>query len=196
MTSRARKSAAPVRFAEDLEEDFAATQDGGEDNMMDMLSIMQEYQKMKAAKASTKSNALQAKKNTIVSNARKEAQELVQDGNTFFDSLRRSVEEMQSQELLSDGILKEVVALWSAHEDEMDTLLAIFPTLIDELSPRRTQEINDASEMLETHPRARDASRRRMMKSAKRNLEAGLEAQKLATDASALMKHYKALLSS
>ena len=29
----------------------------------------------------------------------------------------------------------------------MDTLLSIFPTLIDELSPRRTEAINEASEM-------------------------------------------------
>jgi len=196
MSSRSKnaKSVAPVRFAEGIDEDFTATPDG-EDNMMDMLTIMQEYQKMKAIKASSKSNAIQTKKNAIVSSARKEAEALIQEGNSFFETIRATMDELQSQESLSDGILKEVVSLWSEHEDEMHSLLAIFPSLIEDLAPRRTEEVNAASEMLETHPRAREASRRRLIKSAKRNLEAGLEAQKLATDASALMKHYKALLS-
>ncbi len=80
----------------------------------------------------------------------------------------------------------------------MHSLLAIFPSLIEDLAPRRTEEVNAASEMrkyftflpidscgadflyeVETHPRAREASRRRLIKSAKRNLEAGLEAQKV-----------------
>lgn len=32
------------------------------------------------------------------------------------DSIKQTVDELQSQESRSDGILKEVVALWSAHE--------------------------------------------------------------------------------
>lgn len=77
----------------------------------------------------------------------------------------------------------------------------------------------NGSELVETHSAAREASLRRLKKSARKHMEAGLESQKvsdtgwrslkfkimaiindlypspqLATDATTLIKHYRALL--
>lgn len=78
-------------------------------------------------------------------------------------------------------------------------MLSVYPELIEDLSPQRAQIVNAASEMrlysfpalhalelmigvsvpVETHPLAREASRKRLMKNARKNMEAGIEAQKV-----------------
>ncbi|KAI5116851.1 hypothetical protein M0805_006805 [Coniferiporia weirii] len=202
MASRARhpRTAAPVRFAtDDGGDDFSTGKDaqedgGGDDNMEDMIAIMQEFQKKKSMKTSSRGAALTTKKNALLSTARKEADVLAREGRAYIEQCKARIVEMKAQETAADEVLKDAMRLWSAHEESFQSLLSIYPEIIEDLSPRRAQEINAASEMLETHPHAREASRRRLMKNARKSMEAGIESQKLATDASALIKHYKALL--
>ncbi|KAH8117017.1 hypothetical protein DFH11DRAFT_1144756 [Phellopilus nigrolimitatus] len=148
----------------------------------------------KSQKVSSRSAAFVSKKNALVAGARKEAEAMAKEGKAYLEQCKARVVDMKAQETQADAMLKDAMRLWSIHEDTFQSLLSVYPELIEDLSPRRAQDINAASEMLETHPLARDASRRRVMKNARKNMEAGMENQKLATDASTLIKHYKALL--
>lgn len=117
----------------------------------------------------------------------------------------------------------------------MRAVLAAFPPLLDDLSHRRAEAINETSEMrasvlwsfsaqkviglvrlpqltVESHSAGRHQSRRRLIKQAKARIDEEQENQRvsvrpllpawmsnmrhaqIATDASALIRHYKALL--
>ena len=82
--------------------------------------------------------------------------------------------------------------------------LAVYPELIEEISPHRAQVINAASEickfclslflyefgrelLVEKHPDARDASRKRLKKSARKHMETGIESQKVGASNYVLM---------
>ncbi|TDL24980.1 hypothetical protein BD410DRAFT_70773 [Rickenella mellea] len=200
MSSRTKnpRASAPVRFeTEEPIEDFDAKSgevDNDGDDMAEMISIMQQFHKRKSAKGTTRSAAAMQKKNAIVSDAKKKAETMARDGEAYLESCKAKISELQHQGNKAEDKLKDIVHLWTAHEESVHALLQVYPTLIDDLSPLRAKDINAASEMLETHPLAREASRRRLMKNAKKDLQTGLENQKLATDASAMIRHYKALL--
>lgn len=189
-TKKARASA-PLRFAT---EDAVDEDNDADDNMADIITIMQEFQKKKAMKSTSRANAMQNKKNAIVTKVTQDADTVIREGSAYFEQVRTKIDNLQVQEVKADSTLRDVVTLWSAHEQSIRSLLSIFPTIIEDLSPRRAKDIDAASEMIETHPKAREASRRRIMRNAKKGYQAGLEEQKLATDSTALIKHYKALL--
>jgi hypothetical protein len=122
----------------------------------------------------------------------------------------------------------------SCPQQSMASLLSLYADLIADLFPRRAEKINEASALRETlvicllvsmtvrsqvqsHPAERERSRKKVLKSAKAQLDQSLEEERVcpilcfvpktcmyacisldlpqvATDATALIKHYEALL--
>ncbi|KAI0345276.1 hypothetical protein BDW22DRAFT_1354184 [Trametopsis cervina] len=79
-------------------------------------------------------------------------------------------------------------------KEAVGAILAQYPPIFEDISPRRAETINDTSAMLESHSAERHQSRRRLIRNAKVRIEEDYENQRIATDASALIKHYKAML--
>ncbi|KZT27323.1 hypothetical protein NEOLEDRAFT_1191507 [Neolentinus lepideus HHB14362 ss-1] len=175
--------------ADEVEEDV-----GENDSVQDMLSMLQELHKRKAAKTSTISTAFQNQKKIIYAEVRKSADAMVQQGFLSSQQCRDQLGELKAQESSYDKVFPDLMHLWKAHDDTVHSLLSLYPSFFDELSQQRSEEIDAASSMLEAHEEERAKSRRRLMKKAKAHLDEGLENQKIATDASALIKHYKSLL--
>ncbi|THH11988.1 hypothetical protein EW145_g296 [Phellinidium pouzarii] len=181
------RAAAPVRFSmDDGADEFGPGMglnldagDDGDDNVMDMITIMQEFQKKKSMKANSRSAAFMHKKDALIAAARKEAETMVRDGHAYIEQCKARLVEMRAQETPANEVLKDAIGLWAAHEDSFQSLLSIFPELIEDLSPKRAHDINAASELLETHPLAREASRRRLMKNARKDMEEGISNQKV-----------------
>ncbi|KAI0934769.1 hypothetical protein AcW1_006190 [Taiwanofungus camphoratus] len=162
--------------------------------MMEMLSILQEFQKRKATKTSTRSAAFQSKKNILFAEARRNVDAVVRDGVTFIEQCKAKVIELKAQEVSEDRHFKDLALLWKNHDESVRSLLGLYPSLTEDLSHRRADQINEASVMLEAHAAERQNSRRKLVRNAKAKMDDNLENQKIATDAHALIKHYKALL--
>ncbi|KZT09610.1 uncharacterized protein LAESUDRAFT_512954 [Laetiporus sulphureus 93-53] len=163
--------------------------------MLEMLSMLQQIQKHKASKTSSHSNtAFQNEKTALFSGARKEVETIVHDGVTYIDQCKARIAELRAQETSQDDHFKDLSLLWKNHDECIRGLLGTYPSLIENLSHRRAEYINDASAMLEAHAVGRQRSRRRLVMNARARMDENIENQKLATDATALIKHYKALL--
>jgi len=102
--------------------------------------------------------------------------------------------QLKSQEGSYEKSLKDFLPLYKANDDAVQSLLATYPALLQDLVPRRIDEIDAASTMLMSLPKDREMSRRRLMRNARDQIDEGLENQRVATDAAGLIKHYKALL--
>ncbi|OBZ65712.1 hypothetical protein A0H81_14345 [Grifola frondosa] len=127
----------------------AQPSNGDEENMMEMITILQEFQKRKA---------------------------------TALNAFSRIPKQ------------RPLCSPRRSHDDCVRTLLGHYPALVEDLSHRRANQINEASAMLESHVAERRHSRRRLIKNAQARMDENLEHQKIAADATALIKHYKALL--
>ncbi|CCM00005.1 uncharacterized protein FIBRA_02030 [Fibroporia radiculosa] len=186
---------------------------GDDDNgMLEMLNMLQEFQKRKASKTSTRSAVFQNKKNALIADARKNTETIVREGVLYMhESFHASVTtrthtgilldrnqfstmiaELKAQENSPD--LNGLSQLWESQNDLVNDLLGMYPSLIDNLSHRRADQIDGTSAMLEAHVAERQNSRRRLILNAKGRMDENIERQKLATDAAALIKHFKALL--
>jgi len=176
---------------EELENDDV--HDVEEDNMAEMISGEPLVLERKASKTSTRSLAFHKKAN-LFAGARKNAETILSDGITYIEQYKAILAEMRAQEISKDQQLSEISLLSRGQDDSFRAVMSLFPPLFDDLSHRRAAAINDASVMLESHSSGRQCSRRRLILHAKTRLEDGLEQQRLATDATALIKHYKALL--
>jgi septum formation topological specificity factor MinE len=80
------------------------------------------------------------------------------------------------------------------NKEKFDNLLSTYSTLLNELAPWRLQVIQAGEEATQVQSAQMRKSRKDIMNAAKRRLDEGREKQQLATDASELMKHYKALI--
>ncbi|KZT71265.1 hypothetical protein DAEQUDRAFT_724209 [Daedalea quercina L-15889] len=198
MVKSAKRQTAPVSRAVDMDEDIELQNDeeeqGDENGMLEMLSMLQEFQKRKASKTSTRSVAFQTKKNALFTEVRKNVDTIVREGAVYIDQCKARLAELKAQEISQEKNLQDLSALWQNQEDTVRSLLKTYPTLIEDLSHRRAAQTNDASEMVEAHAQERQESRKRLIHLAKARADEILERQKLATDATAFIKHYKALL--
>lgn len=162
-------------------------------DMLEMLAVLQQFQKRKSGRGSARSAAFHAKKDALFAEARKNAENAVAEGVAYIEQYRTKIAELRAREAAQDTCLKDA-SLFSPREDAVKAVLAAFPPLLDDLSHRRAEAINGTSEMLESHSIERHQSRRRLIKRAKARIDEEQENQRVATDASALIKHYKALL--
>ncbi|KAH9843169.1 uncharacterized protein C8Q71DRAFT_238058 [Rhodofomes roseus] len=169
-------------------------QDGDENGMLEMFTMLQAFQKRKASKSSTRSVAFHTKKNALFTDVRATVDTLVREGATYIDQCKTRLAELKAQEVSQEKHLKDLSALRKNQENTVRDLLKTYPVMIEDLSHRRAAQINESSELLEGNAQERQESRKRLIHLAKARADEILERQKLATDATALIKHYKALL--
>ncbi|KAI0075267.1 hypothetical protein K474DRAFT_1600134, partial [Panus rudis PR-1116 ss-1] len=150
----------------------------------------------KASSASARSTAFQSKKNALYAEARSNADLSVKEGVAYLEQFRARIAEMKAQEVPRQYYPKSISsAVRNLNVCALQHIMDTYKVAFEELSPSRAEEINESSAMLESHASERQQSRRRIIKNAKTRMNDDLERQRLATDASVLIKHYKALLS-
>ncbi|KAI0703548.1 hypothetical protein BC835DRAFT_1317965 [Cytidiella melzeri] len=196
-----RKSTAPAdietkhaRRREQIEEDDA-DEENDDTSMLEMISILQNFQKRTANKSSSKPSVFTTQKNAIYDEARKNASNAVREGVAYIDQHKAVIEALKAQEVSQDQRLKEL-SLFAQQEDAVRAILEQFPPVFEDegLSQRRSEIVNETSAMLEAHSKERHLSRKRLLRNAKVRIEEDQERQRIVTDASALIKHYKTLL--
>ncbi|KAJ3536925.1 hypothetical protein NM688_g6769 [Phlebia brevispora] len=193
-SQRPRKEAQDLDVLEEnAEEYYDDTEENEDDGMLEMLSILKEFQKRKATKGSTSSTVFETKKNSLFAAARKNADIAVKDGVTYIEQYKVKIAELKAQEVSQQQHLANL-SLLAGREEAVQALLDVFAPLLEDLSYRRADAINESSAMLEAHSVQRQRSRMKLVKQAKSRIDEDLEAQRVATDATALVKHYKALL--
>ncbi|KAI0636630.1 hypothetical protein C8Q77DRAFT_515028 [Trametes polyzona] len=185
------------------------------DSMTEMLTMLQELQKRKATKASARTVAFQNQKAALFAEARKRSDTVIREGAAALDQARATIADIRAQEASQDSMLSSLKALWESQDGCVQDLLGTLNGIIDDLAPRRAEQINEASAMrmcavagptcllihnpttvVEAHVVALESSRRNLLAQAQASVEENIENQKIATDASNLIKHYKALLRS
>ncbi|KAI0723894.1 hypothetical protein C8T65DRAFT_91397 [Cerioporus squamosus] len=152
------------------------------------------FTERKASKSSARSAAFQNEKAALFAAARKRAEGAVRTGTTSIEKARTTVAELKAQEASPEAILSKLRALRESHDETVEGLLGHLTGVIEDLSHRRAAQTNESSATLESHPLAREKSRKRLCTFARSQMAQNIENQKLAADASALMKHYKSLL--
>jgi len=199
-SSRQPRASAPISFTNEDDDSLdeiqnSADEDEDEENEgVDMLNIIQEFKKRKAKKTTTGSNTFQNQKAALYAQARQNTYDAARDGNDYLDQALDKMSQIKNQEGSYKKHLKDFLPLYNANDASVQSLLATYPTLLQDLVPRRTEEIDAASTMLMSFPKDRETSRKRLMRNARDQIDEGLENQRVATDAAALIKHYKALL--
>ncbi|KAJ3970042.1 hypothetical protein EV361DRAFT_950927 [Lentinula raphanica] len=176
------------------EDDEDAQKDS--DNDLDLDKFMKEMQKRQAKKTTILSGAFENEKKALYSSARKQAKEMSQEGLVYLDNLKASVLDLKKEEIPFMKYLNEIEPLWKDREASLASLYELYPSAIDDLFVRRSQVIDDASGMLavRTNPSKREKALRSFLENARRELDRSRQNEIDATDASKLIKHYKALL--
>ncbi|EPS96821.1 hypothetical protein FOMPIDRAFT_45552 [Fomitopsis schrenkii] len=113
--------------------------------MLEMLSMLKELQKKKASKSSSRSVAFQTKKTALFTDARATVDTTVREGAAYMHC-KASLVALKAQEVSQDRHLQELSALWKHQDETVNNLLGMYPTLIEDLSHRRSAQINEASE--------------------------------------------------
>ncbi|KAL4244858.1 hypothetical protein ABKN59_001441 [Abortiporus biennis] len=169
-------------------------EDDDQDSMSEMLTMLKEFEKRKATKTTSRSAAFQNKKHAMFTEARSNVDAIVTDGIAYIEQYKASLAQMHARELTKEKQLDELSLVFRGYEETIRSALSLYPPFFEDLSHRRARIIDDASAMLESHSNGRQYSRRKLLANAKARFDEGLENQRTAADATALIKHYKSLL--
>ncbi|KAI0807768.1 hypothetical protein C8Q74DRAFT_88150 [Fomes fomentarius] len=179
----------------DVDEDEVGEEEEEEDdNMAEMLNILQELQKRKVTKTSTRSVAFHREKAALFNAARKKAEGAVRHGIASVEKARATIVDLKGQETSQEVTFGKLQSLWKEQDECVQRVSGHLTSVIEDLSHRRAAQINESSAMLEAQPSVRDASRRKLFTFANARISENMENQKIAADATALIKHYKALI--
>ncbi|KAE9409757.1 hypothetical protein BT96DRAFT_534454 [Gymnopus androsaceus JB14] len=155
---------------------------------------MHEIQKRQAKKTSMLSAAFDNQKKALYASARKQAKEMSREGVAYLENLKSTLLDMRKDEVPFKSYLNEVTPLWQNREAPLSTLYDNYQSDMNDLFVRRSQATNDASGMIRANPERREKSLRQHMANARKELDRCHEKEIESTDASKLVKHYKALL--
>ncbi|KAF8205799.1 hypothetical protein K438DRAFT_1964215 [Mycena galopus ATCC 62051] len=201
----------PVRDDEALE-DEDVDMDGGSEDSAEMLNrFLSEYKKREAKKITARAAAFQTQKKALYASARQAAKDLARDGMACLEEGKAKILALKSEEVRASKFSEDVVPLWHGVDDSVKALLAAYPTGVEDLFPRRSNAINNASEMLRTNQRIRKDALDECVETANSQLDQSKEDERVrfsksypvhwtnprpqnAVDASRLIKHYKNLL--
>ncbi|KAF7295446.1 hypothetical protein MIND_01084400 [Mycena indigotica] len=168
---------------------------GGSEDSAEMLNrFLDEYKKKEAKKATARSAAFQNQKKSLYEAARKLARDISREGIASLEEGRAKIQALKGEELAADKFSEDIIPLWQSVEDASEAVLASYPQGIQDLFPRRSKTINTASEMLTEIPTERKQMLQNSLDAANEQMYQSQRDEKLARDASALIKRYKALL--
>ncbi|KAJ4482757.1 hypothetical protein C8J55DRAFT_548776 [Lentinula edodes] len=161
---------------------------------LELGKFMQELQKRQAKKTTLLSTAFDNQKKATYDSARKQAKETSQEGLGYLEDLRVMLLELKKDEIPFKKYSHEVDPLWKNRETSLASLYDLYPSVVDDLFVRRAQVIDDASGMIRINPSKREKALRSFLENARREVDRSRQKEIEATDASKLIKHYKALL--
>ncbi|KAF4579291.1 hypothetical protein EYR36_001101 [Pleurotus pulmonarius] len=171
---------------------------GEDDDQQDSLDGLLDALKSNAKKNNAKSSGFTKDKQEIFAQGRSNAAEVCRKGIKHLDTARQHFEELRSQEIGLDKKIEDIKLMWEANGDtgqsNLNAALQVHPTLLEDLFPRRKAETSAAADRIDEHQIEREASLKTFLKHANTHLARGREHEKVATDARALIKNYKALL--
>ncbi|KII89097.1 hypothetical protein PLICRDRAFT_40737 [Plicaturopsis crispa FD-325 SS-3] len=167
-----------------------------EDNGLMDIEILKMIKKSKAKRATTASTTFAKKQAALFKAANNRAELIVREGNSYFEQAKASAADWRKQEESHDKHMRDLLPMWEASDDAVNTVLELYPALFNDLIPRKVEQIENASRMLELFPEDRARSRKTVMRNFKARADQNLENAKLATDATELIAHYKGLLRS
>ncbi|KAG6868818.1 hypothetical protein C0993_009700 [Termitomyces sp. T159_Od127] len=189
------RSAAPIQI--DMEESDNESHEGIEDNddaVGDISTILREHHERQAKKASARASAFQMQKKAIYVAARKVAQDVSRAGVAHLERAMTRIQELRNEEMLPEKAFADFAQLLRVQEEASISLLSVYSSFVNDLAARRSKEVNAASEMQRRNPSRREAALRDFSKNARARVEEVRQNEKVATDASELIKHYKNLL--
>ncbi|ETW86098.1 hypothetical protein HETIRDRAFT_449003 [Heterobasidion irregulare TC 32-1] len=174
-------------------------EDEEQDNQLKLLNIITEFKK-KAAK-SKRSAAFNKQVAAEFVEVREKTEAFVKDMNAYIDQVLVDTSEMRDKEKMGERRLAQDAQQWRTTSvriittpDGLSAALAMVPSLLKEISFKRSQEVNDGCERVESQPALRERHRRRLMRKAKSDLKSIAEEEQVASDARALIKQYKNLI--
>ncbi|KAL4260019.1 hypothetical protein AB1N83_006155 [Pleurotus pulmonarius] len=167
---------------------------GEDDDQQDSLDGLLDTLKSNAKKNNAKSSGFTKEKQEIFAQGRSNATEVCRKGIKHLDTARQHFEELRSQEIGLDKKIEDIKLIWEANGSNLNAALQVHPTLLEDLFPRRKAETSAAADRIDEHQIEREASLKTFLKHANTHLARGREHEKVATDARALIKNYKALL--
>ncbi|KAK7467454.1 hypothetical protein VKT23_004507 [Stygiomarasmius scandens] len=215
---RPSRSTAPVSFVDDrvdsddeIQNDDGENEEGqseGED--MDVGKLLQEIQKRQAKKTSLVSAAFENQKKALFANARQKTKDMSRDGIVYLENIKPSILVMRENEISYERHLEQIRALMDAQDvwtvylprsalsdipqAAVENLFQLYPPIIDGLFVKRSDVIEEESQMLKNNPTRRQKALNQSLQNAHDQVEQSHQSKMAATDASKLIKHYKALL--
>jgi len=165
------------------------------DESANILDIIQEFERRKAKKASVRTMAFRQEFKKLVAAGRKGAQHMSEAGTAIIEEARlKAKEQLRAQHLPNEQNIGAVLQNFKAQNEAMESLLAQYDALFDNLLPRRVNQIDAASATMVQGPINRSRSLRARLRHGQDSLEAAKVEEKRATDAQELIKHVKALM--
>ncbi|KAJ3927922.1 MAG: hypothetical protein NXY57DRAFT_1023441 [Lentinula lateritia] len=161
---------------------------------LELGKFMEELQKRQAKKTTLLSTAFDNQKKATYDSARKQAKETSREGLGYLEDLKVMLLELKKDETPFKRYSHEVDPLWKNRETSLASLYELYPSVVDDLFVRRAQVIDDASGMIRINPSKREKALRSFLENARREVDRSRQKEIEATDASKLIKHYKALL--
>ncbi|KAJ7632957.1 hypothetical protein FB45DRAFT_519463 [Roridomyces roridus] len=143
------------------QDDFDAIQDDedGEmdvddsDDSADILNkFLAEYKKREAKKATARSAAFQSQKKALYASARNSANDLAREGTAALEAGKAMLFALKAQETSAEQFSNRIVPQWDGIAHSTKALLSLHSTGFEELYPRRSNEVDNAVQMLTTNP--------------------------------------------
>ncbi|KAG7448128.1 uncharacterized protein BT62DRAFT_992994 [Guyanagaster necrorhizus] len=168
--------------------------ENSDDDAKTMAKFLQEYKKQRAKKNSARSVAFDGQKKALYASARKTAEEISRDGIAYLEEMKAQVMNMKQQEISYEKYTNGLSQLGEDSNEALIKLLAIYPLVKEDLFVRRRQALEIAGKMLKSNPSKKEQALQQFLRNAHGQVEKSRQNEKLATDASKLIKHYKDLL--
>ncbi|KAF7778564.1 hypothetical protein Agabi119p4_2909 [Agaricus bisporus var. burnettii] len=140
------------------------------------------------------STTFQTRRQKLYEEARDSAKNLVATHVQLLQQARAHILDMKSQEVDAGHFLKEHIRQQSRQNDAYKEWHKSSGTFVAQLGQQRSSMIDETSKTLNMAATERNSTCRQFSKEARMQVEKSKEEEKLATDASSLIRHYKSLL--
>jgi len=115
-----------------------------------------------------------------------------EEARAMLDAAVEELKRMEAEDVDADW--EEIATMFGRRSESMNEVFDLYDNILGFIGPSRVASIQNCAACLEENKQGRHESRKRLKKKAQGYLQEGMEKQKLATDARALIKGYKALL--
>ncbi|KAH7908761.1 hypothetical protein BJ138DRAFT_319135 [Hygrophoropsis aurantiaca] len=140
------------------------------------------------------SASTKGKVEVVYERAREDASTFPQQMHMHADEIQSSLDGMKGQHIARKNVFACMGEIREDSEANFEALFEAYPALLDNVVRHRLQEVENTHSTVKSHTAELRKSRMKLMANAKSHLDEGREKQRLAMDADAFIKHYKALL--